>query len=494
MSGICLVLTGKTLAIDLEILERYRPYIDLVELRGDYLIPEEQPMLYHFPKMAGLPALLTMHSKENGGLFPGAEAERIALLTRAFSNTAARQPRFAYVDISCDTDAPELEKAARAGGTRIVRSFHDFNGTPSDLAARIRKLSRVGDEILKAAVTPQTLDEVAFLIQVANDFRNAEKIFISMGKRGACTRILPEQLGSAWTFAYAKDIPGAKSSAPGQLSPKELCEVYRFREIKEDTAVYGILGWPLETASSPAIFNKVFAREQMNAVYIPFPCDSPNGFMRLAELIKVKGATVTVPHKKTMLPHLARLSEEVRRTGACNTIVRGEDGWHGYNTDAPAFSGSLLRYFDREDLSGMNVTIVGAGAAAKAVAGEVSRLGGKALIVNRTLERAQELASLYRFIAAALEAGVENLIAGYSDLIINATSAGMEPAIENDPLEMYTFKGHEKVMDIIYKPEQTRFLRRAARAGCTTLNGYDMFIRQTRYQFKHFFGKEYPLV
>jgi 3-dehydroquinate dehydratase/shikimate dehydrogenase len=494
MSKICLVLTGKTLAIDLEILERYRPYIDLVELRGDYLIPEEQPMLYHFPKMAGLPVLLTMHRKENGGFFPGTETERIALLTHAFSNTAAWQPHFAYVDIACDMDAPELEKAARSSGTRIVRSFHDFNGTPADLAERIRKLSRVGDEILKAAVMPQTLDDVAFLIQAANDFRNAEKIFISMGKRGTCTRILSEQLGSAWTFAYAKDIPGAKSSAPGQLSPKELCEIYRFREIKEDTAVYGILGWPLETVSSPAIFNKVFAREQMNAVYIPFPCDSPEGFMRLAELIKVKGATVTVPYKKAVLSHLVRISEEVRRTEACNTIVRREDGWHGYNTDAPAFSDSMLRYFDRKDLSGMNVTIVGAGGTAKAVAGEVSRLGANALIVNRTRERAQEIASLYRFTAAALEAGVEKLIADYSDLIINATSVGMEPAIENDPLEMYAFKGHEKVMDIIYKPEQTRFLRRAAHAGCTTLNGYDMFIRQTRYQFKHFFGKEYSLV
>jgi 3-dehydroquinate dehydratase/shikimate dehydrogenase len=232
----------------------------------------------------------------------------------------------------------------------------------------------------------------------------------------------------------------------------------------------------------------------MNTVYIPFPCDSPDGFMRLAELMGVKGATVTVPHKKAVLSHLVRFSEEVRRTGACNTIVRREDGWYGYNTDTPAFSDSMLRYFDREDLSGMNVTIVGAGGAAKAVAGEVSRLGGKVLIVNRTLERARELAALHNFTAASLEAGVENLIADYSDLIINATSSGMEPAIENDPLEMYTFKGHEKVMDIIYKPEQTRFLRRAARAGCTTLNGYDMFIRQTRYQFKHFFGKEYPLV
>jgi 3-dehydroquinate dehydratase/shikimate dehydrogenase len=494
MSKICLVLTGKTLAIDLEILNRYRPYIDLVELRGDYLIPEEQSMLHHFPKMAGLPVLLTMHCKENGGLFPGTEAECMSLLAHAFSNTAAWQPHFAYVDIACDMNMPELEKAARTSGTRIVRSFHDFNGTPSNLAGRIRKLSRVGDEILKAAVMPQSLNDVAFLIKLANDFGNTEKIFLSMEKRGTCTRILSEQLGSAWTFAYAKDIPGVKSSAPGQLSPKELCEIYRFREINKDTAVYGILGWPLESISSPLIFNKVFSREEINAVYIPFPCDSSDDFTQLAEIIKLRGATVTVPHKKAVLSHLVWLSEEVRRTEACNTIVRQEDGWYGYNTDAPGFSESILRYFDREDLSGINVTILGAGGAAKAVAGEISRLGGRALIVNRTLERARKLAYLHHFDAATLEAGVEKIIADYSDLIINATSVGMEPAIENDPLEMYEFKGHEKVIDIIYKPEQTRFLRRAAHVGCTTLNGYDMFIRQIRYQFKHFFGKEYPLV
>ena len=80
----------------------------------------------------------------------------------------------------------------------------------------------------------------------------------------------------------------------------------------------------------------------------------------------------------------------------------------------------------------------------------------------------------------------------YRDIIIQTTSAGMEGHTETDPLELYNFSGHEVVMDIIYKPERTLFLKRAEAAGCRVLNGYDMLMRQAQLQYGYFIGGEFP--
>jgi 3-dehydroquinate dehydratase/shikimate dehydrogenase len=126
------------------------------------------------------------------------------------------------------------------------------------------------------------------------------------------------------------------------------------------------------------------------------------------------------------------------------------------------------------------------------VASEVYRLKGKALILNRTLVRAKRLAQPYKFICAAADPEGAEMMRKYSDIIIQTTSVGMEPDIAEDPMPDYKFTGNEKVMDLVYKPEATVFLKRAAAAGCPVINGYDMLIRQAIYQYQFFTGAEFP--
>jgi shikimate 5-dehydrogenase len=126
------------------------------------------------------------------------------------------------------------------------------------------------------------------------------------------------------------------------------------------------------------------------------------------------------------------------------------------------------------------------------VAFEIHRLRGKALALNRTLHRARELAEPYHFAWSGLDSRGLDLMKAYNDIIVQTTSVGMDPDIAGDPLELYPFRGDEVVMDLIYKPERTRFLARAVEAGCRALNGYDMLTRQAKYQYSCFFGKEYP--
>ena len=494
MAKLCLCLNGKTIARNLEVLEKYRKYTDIVELRADYLEPNERLHIRRFPEKAGLPVILTLRRDVDGGQFAAGEGARIALLSKALAFADADLRRnFAYVDLEEYLHIPSLEEAARTFGTKIIRSYHNLEGIDDDLVKRIRGLHRVGDEIVKVAVMPHNIEDVLKIFRAAWDTMDIEKILLGMGPFGLITRILAEQLGSMVTYAAVKGESDFPDTHLGQLDAKELIDSYRFRNITYKTRIFGIAGYPLKVSFSPPFFNTIFKFENIDAVYIPFSSDSIESFLKLANALGLAGASITVPHKETILPYLAKISDEVKSIGACNTIVYSPQGWVGYNADAAGFSDSLLNFINKKTLRGSRVTIVGAGGVARSVASEIYRLKGKALILNRTAQRARNLASIYGFDWGLLDPQGIKLIKKYSEVIIQATSLGMEGHDENvDPLELYDFTGREIVMDLIYKPEKTLCLKRAEKAGCKILNGYDMLMRQARLQYGYFIGGEFP--
>jgi 3-dehydroquinate dehydratase/shikimate dehydrogenase len=494
MAKLCLCLTGSTLERDLEILEKYRDCVDIAELRVDCLDADERLHVRRFPTLAGLPVILTIRREADGGRFSGGEAGRIGLFSRALAFAQAdRRHNFAFVDLEDYLDVPNIEEAVRSFGTRIIRSTHTVDGVEQDLAARIRGLRRVGDELVKLAVAPTCTEDLLRVLIAAQQTSDIDKILVCMGPFGTPSRILAEQFGSQISYTSPHSEPDSPIAAPGQFEPRELAEVFRFRSITRATRLFGIAGYPLKTTLSPAFFNAVFAFENMDAVYVPFQTDSIAAFLRLARELGMEGVSITIPHKESVLPFLAEASDEVRLIGACNTIVRSDEGWNGFNTDAQGFSGSLLNFINRKHFRGRRVTIVGAGGAARSVAFELHRLGAKALILNRTELRAKDLAERFNFAWGRLDGKGINLIKRYSDIIIQTTSVGMSGYEEYDPLEFYRFSGSEVVMDLVYRPERTVLLKRAAAAGCRVLNGYDMLMRQAQLQYGHFLGAEFPV-
>lgn len=493
MSKVCLCLTASTIARNLEILESYRDNVDVAELRVDYLEADERFFIRRFPELAGIPTILTVRRKVDGGRFAEGEGARIVLLAKglAFAD-ADRRRNFAYVDLEEELNVPSLEEAARTFGTRIIRSYHNFHGVDEDLTNTIKKIRRTGDEIVKVALMPNSLEDVARVYQAADECEDIEKILLCMGPYGTNTRILAERLGSLLSFTTPKGLSGIEIAGEGQLDPKELVETYRFRQLKKDFSIYGIVGKPLAATSSPSIHNAAYGRAKDSAVYVPFPSDTLSSFLKLAEYLDLSGASVTVPYKEEILPYLSCISNEVQHIGSCNTILNTKRGWSGFNTDARGFSDSLLDLIDRKNLHRKKISIIGAGGVARAVAYEIHRLGGKACVLNRTLLRAKELADPYGFAWASLDANGIDMISRYKDIIIQTTSLGMEPDTEADPLELYNFSGKEVVMDLIYKPARTKMLERAEEAGCKTLNGYDMLLGQAKLQYKLFLGKDFP--
>ena len=493
MGKICLCLTGKTLAQNLEILDRNRKHIDIVELRADCLIPNERFLLRRFPEMAGVPVILTIRRGVDGGSFHGGEGSRITLLANGLAYADAdRRRNFAYVDLEEDLNVPSLEEAARAFGTRVIRSWHNLEGVDDDLGGKLRKLKRVGDEIVKAALVPRSLDDVFRVYQTARETKDIDKVFFCMGEYSANTSILAGRLDSKITYTFPAGESGLPPAPPGLLDPKELAELYRFHELSSKTKILAVAGYPLKLPSSPRFFNNVFRIEQTDAVYIPIPADSIHSLIRLGEEIGVSGCSIAAPYKEDVLSYLANKSKEVLSIGACNVIIAASQGWAGYNTNSISFSASLLSFIGRKDFRRRKLTIIGAGGSARAVAAEVHRLKGKALILNRTVARARALAEPYRFAWAGLDSRGADLMEKYSDIIIQTSPVGVAPHTEADPIDFYKFSGRETVMDLIYNPEKTLCLRRAEEAGCRILNGYDMILRQLRYHYTYFVDKEFP--
>lgn len=487
---ICLVLTASTLKENLSLVQLYRPWIDIVELRVDLLDQEERLHIRSFPELANIPCILTIRRNTDGGKFIEGEGSRIALFARglAFADTDRRK-NFAYVDFEEDLNVPSLEEAARAFGTKIIRSVHNMTGVETNLKDLIIKLRQTHDEIAKIAFMPHSLSDVTRLFNEAKNCTNLEYILIAMGPVGLPSRILSPLLGSAICYT---SVPNDKiQNVIGQLDPVVLNEVYHFRSINPKTQVFGITGYPLTATSSPLIHNKGYEKQKLDAVYIPVRADNINEALLFAETINMQGLSVTVPFKETIIEHLDAISPETSEIVACNTIVKNGNGWEGYNTDGKGFARALLEFLQKDSLKGLKISIIGAGGASRAIAHTVYELQGKACLFNRTVDKARDLARKYNFKWASLDSANSGLLETWSDVIIQTTSVGMTPHEQEDPLDFYSFNGHEAVYDVIYHPEKTPLLKRAEKAGCKICNGYTMLLYQAHLQYKLFTNQKY---
>jgi 3-dehydroquinate dehydratase/shikimate dehydrogenase len=487
MNRICLCLTAPTVREDLELVARHRPLIQMAELRVDLLAPGERGHAWRAAAACDLPMILTVRRARDGGRFDGPEAERAALLRRLFADASARGRGFAFVDVEEDLDVPDLEQEVRGRGCRVVRSRHDLAGVPGGLRESMKRLRRFPSDLAKGAFHTRGSDDLLALFEAAPSL-DFEHILVGMGDFGFATRILTARTGSYLTFASAAES-GVRAAA-GQTDPATLCQLYRYPRVTRDTAVFAVIGDPVMHSRSPHIHNRGFRLREIDAVYLPFLVDSVPSFLRLADLLGIRGVSVTIPHKQRVMGHLAVSDPAVSAIGACNTLVRAESGWRGMNTDASGFLRPLLDAgFDRA--SG-RATVIGAGGAARSVVYALRALGMPVLILNRTAARARDLAGDFGCEWGELNAAGLARIDSFADLIVQTTSCGMSPRSGEDPIAGRPFRGTEWVYDLVYSPPETTLLRRAAGSGCRTVRGGRMLVAQAMEQFRAFCGQEYP--
>ncbi len=259
-------------------------------------------------------------------------------------------------------------------------------------------------------------------------------------------------------------------------------------QIGGSTAVYGVIGDPIEHTLSPLMHNRALAAMGLDAVYLPFhvePGDLRRAVMGM-RAFGIRGLNVTVPHKSAVMEHLDLVTDAAKAVGAVNTIINHNGELAGENTDVYGIlmcletAGGLKKFPE-------SVCILGAGGAARAVVHACAQRSGvrEIFIVNRTVDRARTLASDMESMTGAaivpLPPGTEDTAGrmGAAGLIINTTSVGMHPHTDASPVPDTTvFHRGQTVCDIIYNPFETRLLREASDAGANTVGGLAMLAYQ----------------
>jgi 3-dehydroquinate dehydratase/shikimate dehydrogenase len=462
---LCVTVTGSTTA---ELRERRDAVADadLVELRLDGLSD---------PSVAGAlagrrrPVIITCRPAWEGGAFAGSEEERRGLLAGALAQGAE------YVDIEWRAGFDSLIR--ETAGRRIVLSSHDFHGVPIDLRARVHAMRSTGAEVVKVAATMTSLSDCLPLLELAEGHRRQDGcVLIGMGPCGLATRVLAGRFGSMWTYA------GALNEL-GQVTARTLLDDYGLRTVDDTTEIYGLAGAPVSHSVSPAMHNAAFRATGLNAVYLPFPAAGADDFVRFGKGIGINGASVTVPYKVALLDHMDEVYSVARRVGAINTI-RVENGrWIGGNTDA---SGFLETLHNRVLLQRMRTSVLGAGGAARAVAVAMASGGAGVRIHARNRAQAEEVAALTSATAAAWPPEP-----GTWDLLINCTTVGMHPRVDETPVAADQLTGGH-VYDLVYNPPVTRLLREAMAAGCQVTGGLEMLVAQALEQFRWWTGRQPP--
>jgi shikimate dehydrogenase len=275
----------------------------------------------------------------------------------------------------------------------------------------------------------------------------------------------------------------------------------------------GLIGDPVSHSISPAMHNAAFAELKIAARYEAWPTPAAQLAARVGALRRpgMLGANVTLPHKQAVIPLLDTVDGQAAAIGAVNTIVRAPDGHlTGFNTDAPAVL-ETLREDAGFDPAGKSVVLLGASGAARAAAAALLGAGASQIaVVNRTLERAEEL--LADLIVATLpaDAGTAPVLAApdlpallalvpndpqteavlrAAALVVNATSLGWKG--EAAPINTRLLAPGALVFDMVYRP--TPLLREAEEQGARPLDGLGMLVRQGALAFRHWTGRHAPL-
>ena len=512
---ICVSVCAETADELIEQIKIAEDVADIIEIRFDCLKKDEIEVFYHefgnkWKENEKIPFITTFRTKEQGGFRELTQEER-----DYFWNSGCE---IGWAD--CEEDIIE-DSWSWLWFVRIC-SYHDFSKIPDNLVGIYERLKATNADIIKIAI--QTIDisesiAVWKLLERAKGEREdlrkkkinesrelgekmnitfpppdlfLEIIPIAMGEAGKWTRILGLAHGAFMTYAA---LDSGRETAPGQISVKDLIDVYRVKELDENTEVYGIVGNPVSQSVSPYMQNAAFKFHDLNAVYIPFEVKDLDEFIKkfvrveTREVeINLKGFSVTIPHKQAILKHLDLIDEDAEKIGAVNTLKIINGKIHGYNTDAHGFIEPLKKSYG--DLKAAKVAVIGNGGAARACVYALKKESAEVTIFARNPVKAESLADEFGVNLIELE---KNRFDDF-DVLVNATPLGMKGKFESEtPISAAQMDGLNLVYDLVYNPFETRLLKEADKANVPKIGGLAMLAAQGMKQFEIWTGKDAPL-
>ncbi len=242
---------------------------------------------------------------------------------------------------------------------------------------------------------------------------------------------------------------------------------------RNGTKLCCIIGDPVEHSLSPAMHNAAYKALGLNFAYLAFRVTDVKNAIAGIRALGIKGVSVTAPHKISVMQYLDTIDETAKKIGAVNTIVNTNGKLTGYNTDS---QGAIMALKEKTTLPGKRVVILGAGGAARAITFGLDKKDTSVFTVNRTTQKEKVLAEIKN-----------------SDILINATPIGMHPRAEESLIPKEYLHKNLTVFDVVYNPKETKLLKDARSAGCTTIYGYKMLLYQAVSQFQLFTGEIAPV-
>ncbi len=271
------------------------------------------------------------------------------------------------------------------------------------------------------------------------------------------------------------------------------------RVLSGKTKICGLIGDPLGQTMSPLMHNTAFEKIGADYLYVPFTVKKGDLGKAIDGMraLNLRGLNVTMPHKVAVIQFLDELDDLADKIGAVNTIVNNDGVLKGYNTDGGGFLQSLLER--GIEPKGKSIVILGAGGASRAVSFILADRGASLVMLNRTLSKVEELADrlskAFPGRAEALQLNEKNLATalGKADILVNATSLGMAPNVDETPVSSSLLKPDLVVADAVYNPIKTRLLREAEEVGAKIVSGVNMVVWQGALAFEKWTGLKAPV-
>ncbi|WP_054956028.1 shikimate dehydrogenase [Paenibacillus dakarensis] len=259
----------------------------------------------------------------------------------------------------------------------------------------------------------------------------------------------------------------------------------------------GVMGDPIVHSKSPVMHTAALKALGIAGNYVPLHV-KPEGLESAIQAVRslgFRGVNVTIPHKVEVMKYLDNIDEGAARVGAVNTIVNNDGVLTGYNTDGIGYVRSLKEEACPK-LQGLEIVVLGAGGAARGIIHALTaEQPGQISVVNRTASKAIELAREWSFLAdirGLSETEAKEAVRS-ADVLINTTSVGMHPHVNELPVSEDWIPSGIVVSDLIYNPLKTKFLQISAARGCTTHGGLGMFVNQGAYALEYWTGQAAPV-